>query len=221
MSKDISQTSTVDGVLSGLLSLFFIYVFTSIFVGVASSFYLKDSAISSSFLWNIFLANFITVLIALVSFESSYKSKIIALLIFLSASFFLGTYKLSTINYYINSNYHEPEFYPENSEQRKIVTAIIENKDNSFLGKYNWNYLQKVDISKLGNMTNFFITYGNRNEQIKLYESEFKELLNSPFISVWDYSKFENKIIDYLKNSANSLQRNESVSMIYTIKYGV
>ena len=220
-NTDSKNISGIEGVFVTLLFSFLGYIVSSFIVFIASINYL-DQPISSSFAWNVLVANLIVLFCILLFLHTAPVSKVIGLLIFFSVSFYLGTYKQSICHYYLNAGtYMNPELYPENSNQRKLVTDVIEHKDISLLGKYDTTYFTKADINKLGNMTNFFMTYGQRNEQMKLYETKFKELLNSQFLTEWDYTQFENEVVAYLTNSETALKQNESVSMIHTIKFGV
>lgn len=222
MLKDLAKSnSIVDESGATLIFLFCLYVISSILTNLFAVFYFKGDAISSNFMWNVVMANVILVVTLFVIPVISLKAKIVALFIFFIINGFFGTYKQSTIHYYMNTSYQSPEYYPKNSNQHKIVTDIIAHKDLAFKGNHEWLYFKKADLDKLGNMTNFFITYGQRNEQMKLYEAQFKALLNTPFLSAWDYLQFENEVISYLSGSNNSLQKNETVSMLYTIKLGV
>ena len=226
-SEDLTMSNTnsknisgLEAVLVTLLFSFLGYIVSSFIVFILSINFLEQP-ISSSLFWNVLLANFIVLFCILLFLHTSPVAKLIGLLLFFSINFYLGTYKQSTARYYLNAGtYMNPELYPENSNQRKLVTDVIAHKDMSLLGQYDTTYFTKVDINKLGNMTNFFMTYGQRNEQMKLYETKFKELLNSQFLTEWDYTQFENEVVSYLTNSETALKQNESVSMIHTIKFG-
>lgn len=221
-SNTLKETSFVESILITIVFSFLCYVFASLITYLASSFYMdKSFAISSSFLWNVILVNALVTFSILIFMPVKFQWRVVGLLAFFAVIFYFDVYKQSTIRYYLGyGTYMNPELYPENSNQRKLINDVVANKDFDLLGEYNTTYFQKADLDKLGNMTNFFMTYGQRNDQMKIFEAKFKELLNSPFLTAWDYSKFENEVVDYIISNPTSLQRSETVSMIHTIKFG-
>ena len=221
-SNTLKETSFVESILITFVFSFLCYVFASLIAYLASSFYMdKSFAISSSFLWNVILVNALVTFCIIIFMPVKFQWRVVGLLAFFAVIFYFDVYKQSTIRYYLGyGTYMNPELYPEQSNQRKLINDVVANKDFDLFGEYNTTYFQKADLDKLGNMTNFFMTYGQRNDQMKIFEAKFKELLNSPFLTVWDYSKFENEVVDYLISNPTSLQRSETVSMIHTIKFG-
>jgi hypothetical protein len=226
MSNTESKYLTViESILVTVVFSFLCFMVSSFGVILASVCYMdKNISMSSSFFWDVAIANTIVIFFILVFLPVPVKLpyRIIGLLIMFAITGYSGIYKQSTIHYYLNyGSYMNPELYPEGSNQRKLVTDVVAHRDIQLFGEYDRTYFVKPDIDKLGNMTNFFITYGDRNDQMKAYQARFKELLNSSFFTAWDYSKFENEVIEYLISSESSLQQSESVSMLHTIKFGV
>lgn len=222
-NQSTRETPVIEAIFVPLVFSFLIYIVASISLYPLANYFMGESfKINSSILWNVVFANVVVAIVILLFVPVKMKWKVVALLAFFSIHFYLGTYKQSVINYYLSyGSYMNPEIYPENSNQRKIITDIMAHKDMDYMGDYDTTYFVKADIDKLGNMTTFFMMYGNRNEQMKAYEVKFKELLNTPYLTAWDYKNFENEVVDYLKNSEKSLKGSESVVMINTIKIGV
>lgn len=220
VSKDLP---VVESILTTVFFAFFCFIIASLGVYIGSVFYMdKNISMSSSFLWNVAIANSVVIFCILIFMPVKFQYRIIGLLTLFAITGYFDVYKQSTIHYYLNyGSYMNPQLYPEGSNQRKLVTNVVTHRDMDLLEGYNITYFVKPDIDKLGNMTNFFMTYGQRNERMKTYEAKFKELLNSPFFTAWDYSKFENEVVEYLISSESSLQRSESISMLHTIKFGV
>lgn len=210
-------------VFFSLIFCVIVYIFSSISLYPLANYFMGETfSINANILWNIVFANLVVAVVILLFIPTKIKWKLLALVIFFSLNFYLDTYKQSTITYYLSSGtYMNPELYPENSNQRKIITDIMAHKDMDYMGEYDTSYFVNADIDKLGNMTTFFMMYGNRNEQMKAYSVKFQELLKSPYLTSWDYLKFENEVIDYLRNSENALKGSESVVMLNTIKFGV
>lgn len=222
-SNTLKESSFAESVLITFVFSFLAYLVASLGVYLGSSLYMdKNITISSSLIWNVVLVNAIVTFCILVFMPVKFQWRVVGLLAFFAVIGYFDVYKQSTIRYYLGyGTYMNPELYPENSNQRKLINDVIAHKDLDLFGEYNTTYFQKVDINKLGNMTNFFMTYGQRNEQMKSFEAKFKELLKSPFLTAWDYSKFEDEVVNYLISNPASLQRSETVSMVYTIKFGV
>jgi hypothetical protein len=222
-SNTLKETSFAESILITFVFSFLAYLFASLGAYLGSSLYMGESfAISSSFLWNVVLVNALVTFCILIFMPVKFQWRVVGLLAFFAVIGYFDVYKQSTIRYYLGyGTYMNPELYPENSNQRKLINDVIAHKDLDLFGEYNTTYFQKADINKLGNMTNFFMTYGQRNEQMKAFEAKFKELLNVPFLTAWDYAKFEDEVVDYLISNPASLQRSETVSMVHTIKFGV
>jgi hypothetical protein len=222
-SNTLKETSFVESVLITFFFSFFAYLFASLGLYLGAALYMeKSTTLSTNFLWNVGLVNVFVAFVILIFMPVKVKWRVVGLLAFFALITYFDLYKQSTIRYYLGyGSYMNPERYPENSNQRKLITDVVANKNLDLFGEYNTTYFTKADIDKLGNMTNFFMTYGQRNEQMKAFEAKFKELLNSPFLTAWDYSKFEDEVVDYLISNPSSLQRSETVSMVHTIKFGV
>lgn len=222
-SNTLKDTSFVESVLITFIFSFLAYLFASLGIYLGSALYMdKSTIISTNLLWNVGLANFLVAFVILIFMPVKFQWRVAGLLAFFAVIGYFDVYKQSTIRYYLGYGaYMNPELYPENSNQRKLVTDVIAHKDLDLFGEYNTTYFTKANIDKLGNMTNFFMTYGQRNEKMKAFEAKFKELLNSPFLTAWDYSKFEDEVVDYLISNQSTLQRSETVSMVHTIKFGV
>ena len=217
------DASVFEEIFLSFIFSFIVYIFASISLYPLANYFMGETfSINANILWNIVFANLVVAVVILLFIPAKVKWKLFALVIFFSLNFYLDTYKQSTINYYLSyGSYMNPDIYPENSNQRKMITDIMAHKDMDYMGDYDTSYFMKADIDKLGNMTTFFMMYGNRNEQMKTYSVKFKELLKSPYLTSWDYLKFENEVIDYLRSSENALQGSESVVMLNTIKFGV
>jgi hypothetical protein len=222
-SNTLKETSFVESVLITFFFSFFAYLFASLGLYLGAALYMeKSTTLSTNFLWNVGLVNVFVAFVILIFMPVKVKWRVVGLLAFFALITYFDLYKQSTIRYYLGyGSYMNPERYPENSNQRKLITDVVANKNLDLFGEYNTTYFTKADIDKLGNMTNFFMTYGQRNEQMKAFEVKFKELLNAPFLTAWDYSKFEDEVVDYLISNPSSLQRSETVSMVHTIKFGV
>lgn len=222
-SNTLKETSFAESVLTTFFFSFFAYLIAMLGLYLGAALYMdKSTTLSSNLLWNVVLVNVFVAFVILIFMPVKFQWRVVGLLAFFAVIGYFDVYKQSTIRYYLGyGTYMNPELYPENSNQRKLINNVIAHKDLDLFGDYNTTYFQKADIDKLGNMTNFFMTYGQRNEQMKGFEAKFKELLNSPFLTAWDYSKFEDEVVDYLISNPASLQRSETVSMVHTIKFGV
>lgn len=222
-SNTLKETSFAESVLTTFFFSFFAYLFAMLGLYLGAALYMdKSTTLSSNFLWNVVLVNVFVAFVILIFMPVKFQWRVVGLLAFFAVIGYFDVYKQSTIRYYLGyGSYMNPELYPENSNQRKLITDVVSHKNLDLFGEYNTTYFTKADIDKLGNMTNFFMAYGQRNEQMKAFEVKFKELLNSPFLTAWDYSKFEDEVVDYLISNPASLQSSESVSMVHTIKFGV